>query len=117
MATNEGDWTGVANSKPTIDGGTINNAAVGGTTPAAGAFTTLTASGATTLNGTVALGNATTDTIGFYGTTKITQRSGAVQGTSLVGTASSTDIDTATKAAIIEIMNTLAAIGIWKGSA
>ena len=109
MATNEGDWTGVANSKPTIDGGTIDNAV--------GAFTTLTASGATTLNGTVALGNATTDTIGFYGTTKITQRSGAVQGTSLVGTASSTDIDTATKAAIIEIMNTLAAIGIWKGSA
>lgn len=44
-------------TSPAISGGTINNAAIGGSTPAAGAFTTLSASG--TLNVT---GNATFDT-------------------------------------------------------
>lgn len=65
----------------------------------------------------VALGGATTDKIAFYGTTPIVQRSGAAQATSLVGTASSTAVDTATKAALIEVMNTLAVLGLWKGSA
>lgn len=54
---------------------------------------------------------------GLYGTTPIAQRAAAAQATSLVGTASSTAVDTALKAAVIEIMNTLAAIGAWKGSA
>ena len=60
--------------------------------------------------------NATTDKIAFYGVTPITQRTLAAQATSLLSTASSTAIDTLTKAAIIEIMNTLAALGLWKGS-
>ena len=107
---------GVAYEDQKIVGGTVDNTPVGSTTAAAGAFTTLTASGATTLNGNVAVGNAITDTIGFYGLTAITQRSGAAQATSLVGTASSTDVDTALKAAVIEIMNTLAVLGLWKGS-
>jgi hypothetical protein len=34
-----------------------------------------------------------------------------------VGTASSTAVDTNLKAAVIEIMNTLQAIGLWKGAA
>lgn len=55
--------------------------------------------------------------LGFYGTTPATQRSGAAQATSLVGTASSTAVNSDLKAAIIEIMNTLAALGLWKGSA
>lgn len=54
---------------------------------------------------------------GFYGTTPITQRSGAAQATSLVGTASSTAVDTDVKAALIEVMNTLAALGLWTGAA
>lgn len=62
-------------------------------------------------------GTAATATIGFYGATPIVQRSLAAQATSLVGTASSTALDTATKAALIEVMNTLAALGLWKGSA
>ena len=62
------------------------------------------------------IGGATTDTIGFYGTTTIAQRAGAAQATSLVGTASSTAVDTNLKAALIEVMNTLAALGLWKGS-
>ncbi len=54
---------------------------------------------------------------GFYGTTPITIRSAAAQGTSLVGTASSTAVDTDVKAALIEVMDTLAALGLWTGSA
>ena len=71
----------------------------------------------TTVDGAV-FGNSTTDKIGFYGlATPIAQRAGAAQATSLVGTASSADVDTALKAAVIEIMNTLAALGLWKGAA
>ena len=56
-------------------------------------------------------------TAGFYGTTPVARRAAASQATSLVGTASSTAVDTNLKAAVIEIMNTLQAIGLWKGAA
>ena len=56
-------------------------------------------------------------TVGFYGTTPITQRASAAQATSAGGTASSTAVDTNLKAAVIEIMNTLQAVGLWKGGA
>jgi hypothetical protein len=63
------------------------------------------------------MGRASTDKIGFYGlTTPIVRRSGAAQATSNVGTASSTALDTATKAALLEVMNTLAALGLWNGA-
>ena len=62
-------------------------------------------------------GGSSTDKLAFYGTTPIVQRSGAAQATSLVGTASSTAVATDVKAAIIEIMNTLQAVGMWKGGA
>jgi hypothetical protein len=62
-------------------------------------------------------GSSTSELISFYGKTPIVQRSGATQATSLVGTASSTAVDTALKAAVIEIMDTLTAIGVWKGAA
>lgn len=63
-------------------------------------------------------GRSSSHKIGFYGlATPISQRAGAAQATSAVGTASSTAVDTATKAALIEVMNTLAALGLWKGSA
>jgi len=48
-----------------INAGTIDNTAIGGTTASSGAFTTLTASGATTLNGNVTLGDAATDNVVF----------------------------------------------------
>jgi hypothetical protein len=63
------------------------------------------------------LGQSVSDKVSLWGATPIVQRSGAAQATSLLSTASSTAIDTQTKAAIIEIMNTLTAIGAWKGSA
>lgn len=62
-------------------------------------------------------GGSSTDKVAFYGTTPIVQRSGAAQATSAVGTASSTAVDTNLKAAVIEIMNTLQAVGLWKGAA
>lgn len=65
----------------------------------------------------VAVGGKAADTIGLYGKAPIAQRAGAAQATSLLSTASSTAIDSATKAALIEVMNALAAIGLWKGAA
>ena len=56
-----------------------------------------------------------TGKVGFYGTTPITQRTAAVA-TSAVGTASSTDVTTALKAAVIDIMNTLDARGLAKAA-
>ena len=46
-----------------IDGGTIDGAAIGGNSASSGAFTTLSASGQTDLNGDINLGNANTDSI------------------------------------------------------
>jgi hypothetical protein len=63
------------------------------------------------------LGFATSDLVSLYGVTPISQRAGAAQATSLVGTASSADFTTDVKAALIEVMNALVAVGIWKGSA
>ena len=65
----------------------------------------------------MSIGTSTTEKVSLYGVTPIVQRSGAAQATSLVGTASSADVTTELKAAVIEIMNTLQAVGIWKGSA
>lgn len=65
----------------------------------------------------VTLGQSATDLVSLYGETPVAQRSGGSQATSLVGTASSTAVNTDLKAAVIEIMNTLTAVGLWKGSA
>jgi len=51
-----------------INGGTIDGTPIGGSSAAAGAFTTLAASGATSLNGAVNLGDAAGDNITFNGT-------------------------------------------------
>jgi len=56
-------------SNVAITGGTINGAVIGGITPAAGTFTTLTASGNLVVNGNTTLGDATSDTITFNANT------------------------------------------------
>ena len=61
------------------------------------------------------VGASSTEKIGFYGTTPIVQRTAAVV-TSDVATASSADVTTALKAAVIDVMNTLATLGLWKAS-
>jgi hypothetical protein len=76
-----------------------------------------TVNDATSLKGNVMVGDSTADLVGHYGVTAISQRAGAAQATSLVGTASSADVNTDLKAAVLEIMNTLTAAGLWKGAA
>jgi hypothetical protein len=65
----------VVSSAATITGGTINSTSIGATTASSGAFTTLAASGNTTLtgdltvNGNTTLGNASGDTVTFNAAT------------------------------------------------
>lgn len=86
----------------------------------------LTVAGAATLNGNVVVGNAITDTVGFYGTTPITQRAGAAQAAlspaSLTTSAGGFGFYTATLAASLvaqveEIRAMLVAYGLAKGAA
>ena len=63
----------------------------------------------------IVVGNSATEKVAFYGETPIVQRTAAIA-TSAVGTASSADVTTALKAAVIDIMNTLEALGLWTGS-
>jgi hypothetical protein len=67
--------------------------------------------------GELRAGDAAADLVGFYDASAISQRAGAAQATSTVGTASSADVTSDLKAAVIEIMNTLDALGLWKGAA
>jgi hypothetical protein len=60
----EGNITITATSTPTITGGTINNAVIGGTTPAAGSFTTLIG-GSDSANYGQLTGGATTKAVEF----------------------------------------------------
>lgn len=59
-------------------------------------------------------GQSTTDKAAFYGSTPIVQRSLAAQATSLLS--SSATFSAAHTAALMEVMNTLIALGIWKGA-
>lgn len=61
------------------------------------------------------MGKSATEKISFYGTTPIVQRTAAIA-TSDVGTASSADVTTGLKAMVIDIANTLEALGLWSGS-
>lgn len=106
---------GAAYKDQAIDGGTVDNTPVGATTKSSGAFTTLNATGATTLDGNVMIANGVADTVGHYGVTAISQRAGAAQATSLLS--SSTDFTAAHLNALKEVMDTLTALGLWKGSA
>lgn len=67
--------------------------------------------------GGTALGQSTADLISLYGGTAVSQRASAVQATSSIGTASSTAVTTGVMAFLVEVGNTLTAIGAWKGSA
>lgn len=61
------------------------------------------------------MGATATDKIGFYGTTPIVQRSSSNQATTNI--ASSTAFGATQLAVVQEIMNTLTALGLWKGAA
>ena len=106
---------GVAYRDQKISGGAIDGTPVGASSASTGAFTTLTASGATTLNGNVMAGDTTADLIGHYGVTAISQRASSLKATSLLS--SSTYFTAAHLGALQEVMNTLTALGLWKGAA
>ena len=67
---------------PTISGGTIDNAAIGGTTAAAGAFTSLTSNSTTTLNGTTIPASktlaVTTDKLSVFAATTSSELAGVI---------------------------------------
>lgn len=65
------------------------------------------------------LGTTTTSLISFYGVTPIAQRSSSSQATSVVSGVSTGAVSTNSLvlAALIEVMSTLTALGVWKGSA
>lgn len=85
---------------------------------AIGVFTNLTATG------NVALGDAVTDTIGFYGVTGIAQRAGSTQVALTITTATTAGFSFTTTTAfsnfvaqVEEIRATLVALGLYKGAA
>lgn len=57
--------------------------------------------------------------VGFYGETPISQRASSSQATSLISGISTGAVSTNSLllAAVIEIMNTLDGLGLWKGTA
>lgn len=108
---------GVAYSDPAIVGGTVDDTPVGASTASTGAFTTLTASGATTLNGNAAIGNASTDLVGFHGATAVDQAAytaslsiNALSVSGVVGFTSSASFSTA-----ITAINNIIALLVEKG--
>ena len=65
------------------------------------------------------IGVAATSKVGFYGTAPIVQRSASTQATSVVSGVSTGAVSTNSLvlAALLEVMSTLTALGVWKGSA
>jgi hypothetical protein len=61
----------------------------------------------------VQIGVSSTNKVGFGGKAPVAISALTSYATSDVTTASSTALDTKTKAAVIAIMNTLSALGIW----
>lgn len=101
-----GTWTNLGTvTTVDINGGTVDNAAIGGATPAAGAFTTLSSSGAatlaslavtaaTTLNGDTTIGNATGDALTFHPSAWTLTNAVTITGTwTNLGTVTTVDIN------------------------
>lgn len=73
--------------------------------------------GGATFAGTVILGDAAADLIGFYGGTGVSQRANAIQATSVISAYTATTASALIGALLVEIANTLNGISIWKGGA
>jgi len=83
----------VTSSNVTITGGTINGTSVGATTASTGAFTTLSASGNSTIGGTLGVTGALTASGGVTGaltSSNVTVTGGTINGTSVGATTAST---------------------------
>ena len=125
-ATSDGSTTTVVGSgSQTITGGTINGAVIGGTSPAAGTFTTLVATGGT-LNG-VSIGPTNPTVANFTSVGAITPGSGAFTTLSASSGINSTNIgaatpgtgkfSTLTTTGATLIRSNLVACGVYNGAA
>jgi hypothetical protein len=65
----------------------------------------------------VVIGADGTELVGFYGATPVAQRASALQASSQNSLTTFMTINTNVAALLLEITNTLVALGIWKGSA
>lgn len=89
------------------------------TTATTGTFTTVTTAtanvtGALNVTGTANIASTASKLVGFYGATAVSQRTSSNQATTNIAASASFG---ATQLAVIqEIMNTLAGLGLWKGS-
>jgi hypothetical protein len=63
------------------------------------------------------MGQSATEKISFYGVTPIVQRASAFQAASVVSVSSNITIAASLTAWILEVTNTLVALGLWKGTA
>jgi hypothetical protein len=63
------------------------------------------------------MGSTSSSKVGFYGTAPIAQRSSSSQSTALVASVSTGAVSTNSLvlAALVEVMSTLEALGLWKG--
>ena len=64
-----------------------------------------------------AIVGATGGTVGFYGTTPVTQRAAAVQAASVVSASSYITVGSNLAAWAAEVNATLTGLGLWKGAA
>jgi len=64
-----------------------------------------------------ALGQSATDLISFYGVTPVAQRAAAIQAASVVSVSSNITVAASLTSWVLEVTNTLVALGIWKGAA
>lgn len=62
------------------------------------------------------VGKAAATPLAFYGATPVTQRTAAVQATSLLSASTYVTVASNTAAILLEIGNTLQGLGLWKGS-
>ena len=102
---------GVAYEDQQIISGQIDDTVIGSVTPAAGTFTNLTSTGNTRI------GDAATDTVGFYGATPATQRAAALQAASVVSASTYITVGSNLAAWAAEVSATLTGLGLWKGAA
>jgi len=63
------------------------------------------------------VGIAATDKVGFYGAVPVVQRASAFQAASVVSVSSNITVAASLIAWIVEVTNTLAGLGLWKGTA
>ena len=98
---------GVAYTDQAIVGGTVDNTTIGATTKAAGKFTTLNATGATTLDGAVALGDAAGDLIAFHGASAVAQAAIATAITTAVTAGFANSADFLTMVTTVNAIRTL----------